>query len=104
MNEYGEISAILSSLYYNRDTDYLVELTEEILGRVEDTFPCYKWTDMGNIIFGMIVIRYGDYGVSPRAGWIDEEHKQNIIDELKEELQEYQEILAREIEEEERED
>ena len=100
MNEYGEISAILSSLYYNRETDYMVEITREILRRAEDTYPCSEWSDMGNLIYGMIVIRYGDYGTSPRSGWLDEEHKENIINELKAELLEYQEILAREIEEE----
>lgn len=63
------ISAIFDSYLYNRADNYMVELCEEVLERVRGLHNG-NYTDEGNIIYGTIVILYGDYGTSPRSGWI----------------------------------
>lgn len=90
---YNIIGSLLASLSYNRTEEYMVTLTEELLGRIKHTFPCYEWSDMGDIIYGYIVMIWGDYGTSPRSGWIESEHKGSIIKELEEELKEYKRVI-----------
>lgn len=53
-------------------------------------------TQRSNIIYGMLVICYGDYGTSPRSGWINTK-KQQIINELEEELKHWKEVVELEI-------
>ena len=42
-------------------------------------------------IFIGAIIRYGDYGTSPRYGWIDEKHETNVLSILNDELEEWKE-------------
>lgn len=91
--DYSIISSLLASLSYNRTEEYMVALIEELLGRIKDTFPCHLWSDMADIIYGYIVMMWGDYGTSPRSGWIESEHKASIIKELEEELKEYKRLV-----------
>lgn len=92
------ISCYLQSLFYNRSTEHIVKLIEEVIGRINDTFKSCDWTDEGDIFYGMIVIMTGDYGTSPRCGWINEDELLDVLKVLNEELHEYKETLAREIE------
>lgn len=76
-------TAMLTSLNYNRDTDYSIEVAYEILKRIKG----YEHTDLelyaghntdevrddADIIFGSLVCAFGDYGTSPRYGWLDDE-------------------------------
>lgn len=91
--DYSTIGSLLASLSYNRTEEYMVTIIEELLGRIKDTFPCYEWSDMGNIIYGYIIMLWGDYGTSPRSGWIELEHRASIIKELEEELKEYKRVV-----------
>ena len=91
------VSSYTSSLFYNRETEYIVKLLEEVIERLKE--PCKRstqWTDGGDILYGTLVIMYGDYGTSPRSGWIDEDIKKDIIKVFEDELKEYQGILSRE--------
>ena len=82
----NEIEAIFTSYSYNRGYKYMVELCNEVNKRV-----CgyrYVPSDDGNIIYGFIVLMYGEYGTSPRSGWLTFEIKKEIskcIDDLIEE-------------------
>lgn len=67
-----DISDILWSLWYNRDVSELIDLCDELIGRIDNTFPCDKWTDDGNILYGAMIHAYGNYGTSPRAGWFED--------------------------------
>lgn len=97
MNEdvYNVVYAMLSSFWYNRSTESIISLIKEVISRVNKNYET-EWTDDGNILFGTLVLMFGDYGVSPRAGWIDEEYKQGLLKELREDLKEYEGILERE--------
>lgn len=71
------IEAIFDSFYYNRSIYHILDLCEEIIARVNDN-SVVEWTDDGDIIYGILVLLYGDYGTSPRSGWITKD-KENII-------------------------
>lgn len=98
MNEdtFNVLHAMLSSFWYNRATESIISLIREVLLRVQNLDNGSEWTDDGNILFGTLVLMFGNYGVSPRAGWIDLEYKQDLVNELQEELNEYKGILERE--------
>lgn len=88
------VGSYLTSLYYNRETEYIVKLLEEVIERLKEPHKfSTSWSDGGNILYGTLVLMYGDYGTSPRGGWIDEEIKKDIIKVFEEELKEYKEIL-----------
>lgn len=63
------IEAIFNSFAYNRDFRDMIELCEEVRDRVNRFHSSY-YTDDGNIIYGFIVLLYGEYGTSPRSGWL----------------------------------
>jgi hypothetical protein len=89
------LRAMLNSLWYNRDaSDYLKVLLE--LSKRLDGIWC-EWSDDGNIIFGALVCRYGHYGVSPRAGWFDDQNlKPQLMSVIDEEIYETKEIIKEE--------
>lgn len=72
------LNAMLNSIWYNRDKQDILELLNELDHRFAG-HSC-EWTDDGNIIYGSMICAYGDYGVSPRAGWFNDER---LIDELR---------------------
>lgn len=79
------ISDMLWSLWYNREVDELIELCEELLKRINKTEGYFEWSDDGNNLFGAMIQAYGEYGVSPRAGWFtDEKAKKECIEEIEE--------------------
>lgn len=79
------VSDMLWSLWYNRDVDELIDLCDELLKRINKTEGYFEWTDDANIVFGAMIHAYGDYGVSPRAGWFtDEKAKKECIEEIEE--------------------
>ena len=84
------IKKLLTSYNYNYVT--VVWLIEELITRVKHEDFTVDWTDEGDIIYGFLVLLYGDYGVSPRAGWVYDEMKQPILNVLQEELDYYENI------------
>lgn len=86
------VEAIFASYYYNRSLYHSFNLCKEIRARVINNSEAI-WTDDGDIIYGILVLLYGDYGTSPRSGWIIE-NKEDIIscidDILKESEAEYE--------------
>ena len=65
------VEAILYSFRYNREDDDMLKLLDEVEGRIDGTWT-REWTDDGNILFGFLVLLFGDYGTSPRSGWIED--------------------------------
>jgi len=65
------IEALFNSFAYNREFSEMVELCEEVRDRVNRFHSSY-YTDDGNIIYGFLVLLYGEYGTSPRSGWIED--------------------------------
>lgn len=64
------LSALLTSFYYNYKKDYLIDVCEDVKNRLLNG-PYRKPTEEGNIIMGQLVLLYGDYGTSPRYGWME---------------------------------
>ena len=89
------LRSMLDSLWYNRDTKDYLSVLREVRKRI-DCVRC-DWSDDGNIIYGALVCRYGDYGVSPRAGWFDDhELVEQFVILLTEEINETIEIIEEE--------
>lgn len=92
------IYSMVASLNYNRETEYTMEVCHRIIKRIDEAYnyrsitaddkPVSRETiesieDDVNNIYGTLVMLYGDYGTSPRTGWIEGESiKQEIIDTL----------------------
>lgn len=70
MSDMPAVKAIFKSYAYNREFSYMVKLCQEVLKRVQGV--AYAHSDDGDIIYGFLVIMYGDWGTSPRSGWIEE--------------------------------
>lgn len=66
------VDCLLSSFEYNRDNDYMIKVYYEILKRINKThYPTTERTDEADIIYGFLVIAFGEYGTSPRSGWFN---------------------------------
>lgn len=71
------IQAIFDSFSYNRADYHMFLLCEEIRERIDNNSEVI-WTDDGDIIYGILVLLYGDYGTSPRSGWIQDLYIENV--------------------------
>ena len=87
------IDSITTSFEYNRRDDHVIRLLMNVLSRAkgEDRIPfnANQFEDVredADIFNGFLVLAYGDYGTSPRYGWLDSECKDVIIKALEEEL------------------
>lgn len=97
MNEvYTTVKAILDSYAYNREFWYMIDLCREVLKRVQGV--AYGHSDDGDIIYGFLVLMYGDYGTSPRSGWI-EDHIEEITECLNDHIEVYRRLKEEEDEE-----
>lgn len=63
------VKAIFDSYHYNRDSYHMIDLCKEVSARIDNNAEV-EWTDDGNVIYGILVLLYGDYGTSPRGGWL----------------------------------
>ena len=82
------VVAMLVSYGYNREKEYMIRVCEEVKKRVIRK-PSIRWTDEGNIIYGTLILLYGNYGTSPRSGWFENEQiVKEIIDGINEVLEE----------------
>lgn len=83
------MQALLASLGYNRDEEDVLAVCEELKKRF-NKISC-EWSDDGNVIYGTFIYLYGDYGTSPRSGWMSntegEKYISEIIEALDEEIQ-----------------
>lgn len=79
------IRAILTSFRYNYQEDYLIDVCEDVKNRLLKG-PYRTPTEEGHIIMGLLVLLYGDYGTSPRYGWME---NKLIIPTLIEEIDEF---------------
>ena len=79
---------LITALNYNRNTDYTMEVCHRVLKRIKND---YEWRsehqyygyiidDDVDLIASAIFIAYGEYGTSPRYGWIlDNDVEKEII-------------------------
>ena len=96
MQEMPIVNAIFNSYAYNREFSYMVELCQEVLERVRG-FKSSSHTDDGDVIYGFLVIMFGDYGTSPRSGWI-ENYEEEIADCIEDLIENYKRLEEEENE------
>lgn len=79
------IDVLDSIVWYNGIGDILLKLREDIINSEDETYSKlkYKHDEFSNnqfeIFWMMLVLMYGDYGTSPRSGWLNMENKNEII-------------------------
>ena len=86
------IRAIFWSYEYNREISYMIDLCQEVRERVNRSIVSEQRTDDGNIIFGMLVILWGDYGTSPRSGWLENKYIDEITGCIDDFIEEYKQM------------
>lgn len=77
MGKYKTAVKALADAYNYFDTDFLKKLRDDIERsylRGSDTFILMDNIDNGmdQLLYCWLVMMYGDYGVSPRVGWIND--------------------------------
>lgn len=82
MSDYTWIESLIWSYFYNRRKKDLVNMVEGVINRILDKpyGELNAGDDDTDVLMGAIVQQYGDYGTSPRFGWIYEEHKENVLE------------------------
>ena len=89
MSDYTWIESLIASYFYNRDREQIVNMIQGTINRILD-MP-YGSVNAGDddtdILMGAITCQFGDYGTSPRFGWIYEQHKENVLEILNELLE-----------------
>ena len=65
------LNGITGAYSYNIDDDAMELLYLELIDRFKRK-DCV-WTEEGNIVYGTMVILFGEYGTSPRSGWFNDE-------------------------------
>lgn len=75
------IDCLFTAMWY----DYYLEDVKEIVTSVK-TMIMYHGTRecmlQASYIFKVLVLLYGDYGVAPAVGWIDDKNKKSLIKEI----------------------
>ena len=72
------IKQLLIAFWYNRNIKYMKALCEEIKNRLANK-DC-DHTDDGDILYGFIILMFGEFGTSPRSGWLLEIKPETVID------------------------
>lgn len=78
---------LTTAFNYNRATEYTMEMCHRVLKRIDKDYDYriehkYDGDDMDDcvdILASAIFIAYGDYGTSPRHGWIEDKGDENAI-------------------------
>lgn len=89
MNYKELIDAMASIVFYNGYEDVLKSISDYIMyydreeyysfSYPKDILKEYKIDEFPNIVWGLMVLMFGDYGTSPRFGWIDIENKHKAL-------------------------
>lgn len=91
------INCLLTSYGYNRNEQYMVNLISECINRATHNMGSPNsdkdLCDDADILYGSLVVAYGDYGTSPRYGWLNKENEQIILDVLEKKQLEYEELI-----------
>ena len=103
MTHHDLISGITNALWYNVETKDNIAIYKAIIARIkhsgynQEVIVDEDLNFVVDIMTGILISIYGDYGTSPRFGWIeDEQVKNEIIADLEEEIQECERRLKNE--------
>ena len=76
--------------HYNGHEEVFKEIYEYLKKHKSDEYSIpfpeflnnYQCNDLPRVFWSILVIEYGDYGSSPRYGWIEVENVEKIIEEI----------------------
>lgn len=106
MNIKNFIYTITTSLNYNRDTEYTMEVCHRVIKRLDKDYDYrveHKFDGAGidndvDLLMGDIIIAYGDYGTSPRYGWIESiPIRKNVIHTLITRIKDFAYMVTQEV-------
>ena len=91
------VESFIDLAYYNGLEDECKKLYKYIrdYDKGEETIPIPDWlkgyecNHFMRVFWSILVIEYGDYGTSPRYGWLDSENVDLFLDDFKKGLEEY---------------
>ncbi len=71
------INALRLVVHYNANDDFLEEFERDLKVYGENYFPSFskfttEYCPVSWVLWQLLVCMYGDYGVSPRSGWIND--------------------------------
>lgn len=90
------IEALISAFNYNMDTAELIECLKTVCDRLNGN-PFVPHNNIAiDLIISFIVLRYGDYGTSPRYGWFPKFERRVICTTIAARISELEEILKEE--------
>lgn len=82
------LDCMATSLSYNMDYCDLTLILQGVLDRVDGTHDLLindaALEEYVDFIYGTLVVAYGDYGTSPRSGWLNSKDKDLLIPVLRE--------------------
>lgn len=81
INASSIIDGMLFGVWYSRSNRYTMEIINELKDRINGIFtaPRKVTADECDLLYSTLVYIYGDYGTSPRTGWIYEEMKPAVL-------------------------
>lgn len=93
------LEALLDSYWYNYEKEYLIDACEDVKNRLRQgnyRIP----NEAAHIINGFLTCLYGDYGTSPRYGWIEnKDYIPQFIEVLDEFIKECKDVIEEDSEE-----
>lgn len=61
------LDAMLGAASYQMEDEDLTALYDELIKRFKNYNT--EFSEYGNLIYGALIMAFGDYGTSPRTGW-----------------------------------
>lgn len=82
----NQVKNILTAFWYNNSDEDMRELCSEVKSRIslcavvkDKLVRNCPHTYYGDIIVSLIILSFGEYGISPRYGWVPKEQADFII-------------------------
>ena len=73
------IDALDRVVWYNGHYEELFKIKEEIKKEKDITYSYCTTDNQFQVIYMILVVLFGDYGTSPRGGWLYMENKEKIL-------------------------
>lgn len=88
------LRGVIAAFWYNRDKEELLEVLEEVKQRLNNSENYAKPSEDGHIIASILFYIFGDYGTSPRYGWIyDNKLIDDFVEVLDSEIKDIKDII-----------
>ena len=104
MDHHDLIFGISNALWYNMEAEANIVIYKAIIARIKHSGYSYEVLEdedlnfVVDIMIGILISIYGDYGTSPRFGWFeDEQVKNEIIADLEEGIEECKRRISNEL-------